>query len=136
MHFERADKLQKRLKAARLDLSYEVEMRKLIGVELLILEDFCLQKLDPAETADIYDLITERHRRASTLVTSNRDPSEWLAVMADPLLAQSAIDRLKNAAWELVVEGSSYRQRQKPTLGTKPSPPLPAASRRSRRPPT
>ena len=49
-------------------------------------------------------------------ITSNREPTEWLAMMADPLRAQSAIDRLQNAAYELVVEGESYRKRQRPSL--------------------
>jgi DNA replication protein DnaC len=44
----------------------------------------------------------------STVVTSNRDASKWLPLMADPLLAQSAIDRLTSACHELVVEGDSY----------------------------
>lgn len=64
------------------------------------------------------------------MLTSNRDPSEWLAVMADPLLAQSAIDRLKSAAWELVIEGESYRQREKSSIATPTEPPTPTRRRR------
>ncbi len=81
----RADKLFKRLTAARLD-----------------------------NTLDYDEIITERHRRASTVVTSNRDASEWLPLMTDPLLAQSAIDRLTSTCHELIVDGDSYRRRQRP----------------------
>jgi DNA replication protein DnaC len=130
VHFERGDRLHKRLKAARLDASYDAEMRKLIGVELLLIDDFALQPLDATETADFYELCVERHHRAATVLTSNRDPSEWLAVMADPMLAQSAVDRLKSAAWELVIEGESYRQREKPSLATPDEDSAPARRRR------
>lgn len=133
VHFERADRLHKRLKASRLDASYDHEMRKLIGVDLLIVDDVTLQALDATATSDFYDLVVERHRRASTVLTSNRDTSEWLAVMADPLLAQSATDRITSAAWELVIEGESYRKREKPTLGSMAMVPeaAPAPRRRS-----
>ena len=132
VHFERADRLLKRLKAARLDASYDQEMRKLIGLDLLIIDDFALQPLDATETADIYELVVERHHRASTVLTSNRDPSEWLAVMADPLLAQSAVDRLKSAAWELVIEGESYRLHEKPSIEPDLRGDPPAVRRRDR----
>ena len=114
VHMARADKLFKRLTAARLDNSLEAEYRRLAAVELLIIDDFALQPLTPAQTTDFYEIITERHRRASTVVTSNRDASEWLPLMTDPLLAQSAIDRLTSTCHELVVEGDSYRRRQRP----------------------
>lgn len=112
--FFRTDRLLKHLKASRLDASHEAEMRKLVRVDLLILDDFALRSLDAVETQDIYEIIVERHRKASTVVTSNREPMEWISVMADTLLAQSAVDRLQSAAYELVVEGESYRKRQKP----------------------
>lgn len=106
VHFERADKLFKRLKAARLDKSVDAEMRKLVAVDLLLIDDFALQPLDVTETNDFYELVVERHRQGATVITSNRDPSEFLAQMADPLLAQSAVDRLQSAAYELVTNGT------------------------------
>jgi DNA replication protein DnaC len=116
VHFERCDRLLKRLRASRLDNSHDQEMRKLLRVDLLLIDDFALQPLDALDTADVYELIVERHRAAATVVTSNREPIEWLGLMADPLLAQSAIDRLQSAAHELVLDGESYRPRQKPTI--------------------
>ena len=107
VHTERADKLFKRLNAARLDATYEDEMRKLHRVELLVLDDLGLHRLEATETSDFYELIVECHRKASTIITSNREPPEILTMMADPLLAQSAMDRLQSAAYELVVEGDS-----------------------------
>ena len=114
----RADKLFKRLKAARLDNTVEAEMRRLANIELLVIDDFCLQALDATETADFYELVVEKHHKTTIVITSNREPNEWLSMMADPLLAQSAVDRLTSTAHELVIEGESYRRRQRPSLPT------------------
>jgi DNA replication protein DnaC len=119
VHMARADKLFNQLKGARLDNTLAAEMRRLANIQLLIIDDFCLTALDATETADFYALVVERHRKNSTVLTSNREPSEWLALMADPLLAQAAVDRLTSTAHELVVDGESYRRRQRPTV-TKP----------------
>jgi DNA replication protein DnaC len=111
-----AARLFKRLKAARLDNTLDYEMRRLTGIDLLRIDDFALQPLDGAETADFYQLCVERHRKAATVVTSSRTAEEWLSMMADPLLAQSAVDRLTSTCYELVIEGESYRRRQRPSL--------------------
>jgi DNA replication protein DnaC len=114
----RTDHMLKTLKHARLDNSYDAEVRKLLAVDLLILDDFALDTLDPTESRDLYEILTERHRAGSIIVTSNRGPDEWLITFADPLRAQSAIDRFTSNAYDLVIDGESYRQRLKPTLQT------------------
>lgn len=122
VHADRSDRLFKRLKAARLDNSHTAEMRRLIATDLLVIDDFALHALDATATSDFYELVVERHTRAATLITSNREPIEWLGQLADPLLAQSALDRLQSSAYELVIDGESYRKRQKPTLTTRTEP--------------
>jgi DNA replication protein DnaC len=112
----RADRMLKTLKQARLTQTYEVEIRKLLATEILILDDFGLDAMDAQESRDAYEIFTERHRSGSMIVTSNRGPDEWLATFADPVRAQSAIDRFTSNAYDLVVEGESYRARLKPTL--------------------
>jgi len=110
----RADQMLKTLKHARLDNSYEAELRKLIATELLIIDDFALDSMDATESRDAYEIFIERDRSGSTIVTSNRGPDEWLATFADPVRAQSAIDRFTSNSYDLIIEGESYRSRLKP----------------------
>lgn len=112
----RSDRMLKILKQARLDRTYDEEMDKFLAVDLLILDDFGLDAMDPVESRDSHEIITERDRKGSIIVTSNRGPDEWLGMFADPVRAQSAIDRFTSRAYDLVMEGESYRQRLKPTV--------------------
>jgi DNA replication protein DnaC len=108
------DQMLKNLKHARLTQSHEKELRALLAVDLLILDDFGLDAMDAQESRDAHEIIVERHRSGSMIVTSNRGPDEWLATFADPVRAQAAIDRFTSNAYDLVIEGESYRSRLKP----------------------
>jgi hypothetical protein len=95
-------------------IPHELEMRKLLSVDLLIIDDFGLDGMDVNGSHDIHELMTERHRRGSIILTSNRGPDEWLTTFSDPIRAQAAIDRFTGNAYDLVIEGDTYRSRQKP----------------------
>ncbi|MEU7631205.1 ATP-binding protein [Nocardia sp. NPDC049220] len=100
MHTERADTLFEWSRGARLDGSYEDEMRTLHRVDLLILDDLGLHRHEATETGDIDELTVERHRKAPTIITSNREPAEIVTMMTDPVLGPvgdgpTAISRLR-----------------------------------------
>jgi DNA replication protein DnaC len=118
----RADQMLKTLKHSRLDNTYEAELRRLVAVDLLIVDDFGLDAMDQTESRDCYEILIERHRAGSMIVTSNRGPDEWLSTFADPLRAQSAIDRFTSNAYDFVIDGESYRSRLKPRLAPAKAP--------------
>ena len=138
VRFARADEMLRKLRQSRFDNSREALMTALTTVDLLLLDDFALEPMTKEESKDVYQLFLERTGHASMIVTSNRDTSEWLAMFDDVLLAQSAVDRFKNAAYDFIMDGESYRPRLKPQLNTTDVPPpepspKPRVSPRSRR---
>jgi len=127
VRFQRVDELLRILKQSRMDNSRDALMTELATVDVLIIDDFALEPMTRDESRDIYQLFVERNARFSTIVTSNRDTAEWIAAFDDALLAQSAVDRFKNNAFDLLVDGESYRPRLKPnidTIGPPPSAPV------------
>ena len=82
--------------------------------DLLILDDLGLHRLTGQQSADLYELIISRHRVSSFVITSNRAVEEWLSLFDDPILGNSALDRLANVTYQIVIEGSSYRERLSP----------------------
>ena len=82
--------------------------------DLLILDDLGLHRLTAQQSADLYELIIGRHRVSSFIITSNRAVEEWLSLFDDPILGNSALDRLANASYQIVIEGASYREKLSP----------------------
>ncbi len=114
VRFTRADELLKELGQARADHTFEKTFRTYLVPDLLVLDDFGLHRLSAQQSNDLYELIIERHRKSRFVITSNRGVDEWLGLFDDPILGNSALDRLANAAHQIVIEGPSYRAKLAP----------------------
>ena len=99
---------------ARVDNSVDRTFRSFLATDLLILDDLGLHRLTAQQSADLYQLIINRHPASSFIITSNRAVEEWLTLFDDPILGNSALDRLANASYQIVIEGSGYRERLSP----------------------
>jgi DNA replication protein DnaC len=116
----RASALFKKLLQSRADNSYGKELVKLISPDLLIIDDFGLQRLTDEQAGDFYEVVIERYGKASMVITSNRDVTEWMALFDDTIMANSALDRIAHNAHQLVIEGDSYRRKKDPLRKRKP----------------
>ncbi len=113
--FVKAVRMLRHLFAARADQSWEKQLKRYLHPDLLIIDDFGVTALSPIQAEDIYELVTERHLKSSLVVTSNRPPQDWVALFPDPVMANSALDRLSHHAHHLMIdEGESYRKKLSP----------------------
>lgn len=112
--FTKAAKLFRHLLAARADHSWEKCLKRYLTPDLLIIDDFGLSVLTPTQAEDFYEIVAERHLKSSIILTSNRPPQDWIPLFPDPVLANSALDRLVHHAHHLIMEGESYRKKLSP----------------------
>jgi len=114
--FVKTVKMLRSLHASRADHSWEKRIKRLLRPDLLILDDFGLTALTPTQTEDFYEIVTEPHLNSSMIITSNRPPQDWVALFPDPVMANSALDRITHHAHHIIIEGGeSYRKKFRPT---------------------
>jgi DNA replication protein DnaC len=91
------------------DGTYKRRLAQVIKIPVLILDDFGLQPLNDMQQNDLYQLISERYEKKSTIIKSNRDFNEWPIIFSKALLGSAALDRLVHNGVQIIVEGSSFR---------------------------
>ena len=109
--FTKAAHMFRYLHGGRADESYQQRVKQYTSVDLLIIDDFGLKPLTPLQSDDFYEIINERYMKKSTIFTSNRTIEEWHSLFPDPVIANSAMDRIAHNAHQIIMNGDSYRNR-------------------------
>jgi len=112
--FTRADKMFDKLKLSTIDGSHDRVLRYYLKYDLLVVDDFAIRSLSRDEADDLYELIIERHEIKSSIFTSARAPEEWQGLFPDPILGNSALDRLAHSSYQILMDGPSIRKQNSP----------------------
>jgi DNA replication protein DnaC len=115
--YHRVPRLFDALALARGDGRHARLLKNLARVELLILDDWGLAPLTPAQARDLLEIIDDRHGRGSTLVTSQLPVDHWHEIIGDPTVADAILDRLVHNAHRLILKGDSLRKAAAKTSG-------------------
>jgi DNA replication protein DnaC len=103
------NKLLAQMHAARATNTYERKLQQLAKIKVIAIDDFGLRPMRSPQDEDFHELINERYERTTTLVTSNLDFDEWGAAFPNKLLGAATIDRLRDGAYRIVLDGKTRR---------------------------
>ena len=85
---------------------------QLSAVKLLIVDELGYVPLSQTGAELLFEVFSQRHERASTIVTSNLPFDEWTSIFSNQRLTGALLDRLTHHVHILEMNGESYRLRQ------------------------
>lgn len=111
--FVRAADLVRSLLEARDERALSQLHQRYRRAALLIVDELGFVPFDRAGGELLFNLLSDRYERRSTLVTTNLSFGEWVQVFGDEKLTTALLDRLGHHAHVLTTQGSSYRMRRR-----------------------
>jgi DNA replication protein DnaC len=113
VYFTTAADLAKRCRRAALEGRWATTMRFYCGPKLLVIDEFAYARHnpDPEANAALFEVISRRYLRSSTILTSHAGIASWGERLGDPMLAASLLDRLLHRGVVVAIDGPSYRMR-------------------------
>jgi len=103
--------LAARCHRAAIEGRWATTMRFYAGPTCLVIDELGYLAL-PAEGASaLFQVITQRYTKASTIITTNRPITSWGQILGDTTVAAALLDRLLHRSVVLDIGGDSYRLR-------------------------
>jgi DNA replication protein DnaC len=99
------------LATADLQNRLHVILKRLLKVDLLVVDDFGFKTIDQQSAERLYALVDGRFRSKSLILTSNRAMADWPGLFPDPVIANAILDRLAHTSHQIVIKGQSYRKK-------------------------
>lgn len=110
VYYANMGKLFSRLKMGKADGSYIREISKIERQDLLILDDFGLLPMDNQNRSALMEIVEDRHKKASMIITSQLPVNCWHEVIGEKTIADAILDRIVHDAHRIEIKGESLRK--------------------------
>ena len=110
VYYANMAKLFSKLKMGKADGSYMREISRIERQDLLILDDFGLVPIDNQNRSALMEIIEDRHKKASMIITSQLPVNCWHEVIGEKTIADAILDRIVHDAHRIELKGESLRK--------------------------
>jgi DNA replication protein DnaC len=97
------------LRTARIDGTWDELLASLKKPDLLILDDFGLDRLDTIHGRDLAEIAEDREGSGSIIITAQLPVLQWHEIFDDPTVADAALDRIIHNSYRIELRGPSRR---------------------------
>lgn len=112
-YFINCNDLVMQLKRAHVENRLEQRIKFINRYKLLIIDEVGFLPLDDESSNLIFQLLSKRYEKLSTILTTNKPLSQWGEVFGDSVLANAILDRLVHHSNIFNITGRSYRSKDK-----------------------
>ena len=112
-YFINCNDLVMQLKRAHVENRLEQRIKFINRYKLLIIDEVGFLPLDDESSNLIFQLLSKRYEKLSTIITTNKPLSQWGEVFGDSVLANAILDRLVHHSYIFNITGRSYRSMDK-----------------------
>lgn len=112
-YFINCNDLVMQLKRAHVENRLEQRIKFINRYKLLIIDEVGFLPLDDESSNLIFQLLSKRYEKLSTILTTNKPLSQWGEVFGDSVLANAILDRLVHHSHIFNITGRSYRSKDK-----------------------
>jgi DNA replication protein DnaC len=110
-YYTTAADLVARCHRAALEGRWATTMRFFAGPRLLVIDEVGYLPLANEAAAALFQVITQRYLKSSTVLTTNLGVGSWGKIFDDPMVAAAMLDRLLHRSVVFNIDGESYRMR-------------------------
>ena len=110
-YYTTAADLVARCHRAALEGRWATTMRFFAGPRLLVIDEVGYLPLANEAAASLFQVITTRYLKSSTVLTTNLGIASWGKIFDDPMVAAAMLDRLLHRSVVFNIDGDSYRMR-------------------------
>ncbi|MEQ4306288.1 IS21-like element helper ATPase IstB [Plantactinospora sp. B6F1] len=115
VYFTSLDDMVRHLTAADAIGRLARKLHTYLRPNVLVIDEVGYQPLERAQANLVFQVISKRYEKGSTLLTSNKSFGEWGQVFGDEVLATAILDRLLHHCDVVAINGPSYRLKNRLT---------------------
>lgn len=115
-YFRTMEEIINMLKLKDFTATAMADYKRLNKANLIVIDDIMLFPIEKQQAVALFNFINQVYEQTSFIITTNKTPADWAAMLNDEVLATALLDRLLYHSEVINLTGKSFRIKNRKTI--------------------